>query len=87
MTYVLTPDDLDWTELDKPGHPNTGFFFTPSVIDKEFTDVYSAQLGRIQPGKGSTPHLDPSTTRSTSCEEPGRSVSARRNGPCDPARS
>jgi hypothetical protein len=19
MAYVLTPDDLDWTELDKPG--------------------------------------------------------------------
>jgi mannose-6-phosphate isomerase-like protein (cupin superfamily) len=59
MEYVLTPDDLDWTEIDKPGFPNTGFLFTPSVIDKDFTEVYSAQLGRIRPGKGSTPHRDP----------------------------
>jgi quercetin dioxygenase-like cupin family protein len=29
------------------------------VIDKDFTDVYSAQLGRIRTGMGSAPHHDP----------------------------
>jgi len=59
MQYVFTSDDLDWTEVEFAGHPNASFFFTPSVIDKDYTDAYSSQLGRIGPGKGSALHTDP----------------------------
>ena len=59
LQYVLTPDDLDWAEVDSAGHPNTDFMFTPSVIDKDYTDAYSSRLGLMRPGKGSGVHTDP----------------------------
>lgn len=59
MEYVLTSDDLDWTEIDREGSTITGFLFTPSVIDKDYTGAYSSQLGRIRPGNGSALHQDP----------------------------
>jgi len=59
MQYVVTPDDLDWAEVDPAGNPSTGFMFTPSVIDKDYTDSYSSRLGLMRPGNDSGLHTDP----------------------------
>jgi quercetin dioxygenase-like cupin family protein len=59
IQYVLTPDDLDWAEVDSAGRPNTDFMFTPSVIGTEYTGAYSSRLGLMRPGKGSGLHTDP----------------------------
>jgi quercetin dioxygenase-like cupin family protein len=59
MEYVLAPDDIVWNELENPRLPGVGFAFTPSVIDKDYTGVYSAQLGRIGTGGSSKLHRDP----------------------------
>jgi quercetin dioxygenase-like cupin family protein len=59
IRYVLEPDDLDWAEVDPAGRPNTDYKFTPSVIDKDYTDAYSSRLGMMRPGKASGLHTDP----------------------------
>ncbi|MFI5706401.1 cupin domain-containing protein [Kribbella sp. NPDC051620] len=58
MEYVLAPEDIVWKEFENPASPGIGFGFTPSVIDEEYTEVYSAQLGKIGPGGRSKPHVD-----------------------------
>jgi quercetin dioxygenase-like cupin family protein len=59
MEYVLAPDDIVWNAIDNPRVPGVGFAFSESVIDKEYTGVYSAQLGLIGPGGSSKLHRDP----------------------------
>jgi mannose-6-phosphate isomerase-like protein (cupin superfamily) len=59
MDYVLTPEDITWKVLEGSTWPGSGFGFTPSVIDAEYTQMYSAQLGKIGPGGLSNPHVDP----------------------------
>jgi mannose-6-phosphate isomerase-like protein (cupin superfamily) len=59
MSHVLQPDDVVWNKLENPRVPGVGFAFSESVIDKDYTDLYSAQLGLIGPGGSSKPHRDP----------------------------
>jgi quercetin dioxygenase-like cupin family protein len=59
IQYVLAPNDLDWAEVDPAGRPNADFKFTPSVIDKDYTEAYSSRLGLMRPGKASGVHTDP----------------------------
>lgn len=59
MNYVLAPDDIAWQTLEKPGFPGIGFQFSNSVIDKDYTSVYSVQLSKIGPGGRSKMHRDP----------------------------
>jgi mannose-6-phosphate isomerase-like protein (cupin superfamily) len=58
VDYVLAPEDITWKVLDGPTSPGVGFGFTPSVIDADYTESYSAQLGKISPGGLSKPHVD-----------------------------
>ncbi|MFD7446252.1 MULTISPECIES: cupin domain-containing protein [unclassified Streptomyces] len=59
MSHILQPDDIVWNKLDNPRVPGVGFAFSESVIDKDYTGLYSAQLGLIGPGGSSKPHRDP----------------------------
>jgi quercetin dioxygenase-like cupin family protein len=59
MDYVLAPEDITFKTLDGPTWPGAGFGFTPSVIGTDYTEHYSAQLGKIGPGGLSKPHVDP----------------------------
>ncbi|QRP48553.1 cupin domain-containing protein [Amycolatopsis sp. FDAARGOS 1241] len=59
MDYVLAPSDVVWNKIDNPRVPGVGFAFSESVIDEDYTGVYSAQLGLIGPGGSSKPHRDP----------------------------
>lgn len=59
MDHVIAAEDYDWNELTNPRVPGVGFAFTESVIGEDYTDVYSAQLGRIGPGGSSKLHRDP----------------------------
>jgi quercetin dioxygenase-like cupin family protein len=59
MDYVITPEDITWKALDSPTAPGVGFSFTPSVIGADYTEQYSAQLGKVAPGGLSKPHVDP----------------------------
>jgi mannose-6-phosphate isomerase-like protein (cupin superfamily) len=58
MDHILYPEDITWKVLESPTSPGVGFGFTPSVIDADYTDPYSAQLGKIGPGGLSKPHVD-----------------------------
>jgi quercetin dioxygenase-like cupin family protein len=58
MDYVITPEEITWKMLDDPAAPGTGFAFTPSVIDAEYTEQYSAQLCKVAPGGLSKSHVD-----------------------------
>jgi mannose-6-phosphate isomerase-like protein (cupin superfamily) len=58
MEYVLAPEDIRWKDMESPTSPGVGFGFTPSVIDSDYTEVFSAQLGKIGPGGKSKPHVD-----------------------------
>jgi quercetin dioxygenase-like cupin family protein len=59
MDYVLAPKDISWHRLEKPGFPGVGFHFSESVIDEDYTSVYSVQLSKIGPGGRSKLHRDP----------------------------
>jgi mannose-6-phosphate isomerase-like protein (cupin superfamily) len=59
MDYVLQPDEIVWNEITNPRVPGVGFAFSTSVVDADYTGVYSAQLGRIGAGGSSTLHRDP----------------------------
>jgi quercetin dioxygenase-like cupin family protein len=59
MDYVLAPEDITFKTLNSSTSPGVGFGFTQSVIDADYTEHYSAQLGKIGPGGLSKPHVDP----------------------------
>ncbi|MET7992092.1 cupin domain-containing protein [Amycolatopsis sp. NPDC005232] len=59
MNYVLNPSDIAWHRLEKPGFPGIGFQFSESVVDDDYTSVYSVQLSKIGPGGKSKLHRDP----------------------------
>ena len=59
MDYVLAPGDIQWNEMKNPKVQGAGFAFSTSVIDSDYTGVYSAQLGKIGPGGSSKLHRDP----------------------------
>ncbi|MEU4673205.1 cupin domain-containing protein [Amycolatopsis sp. NPDC023774] len=59
MNYVLNPADIAWHRLEKPGFPGIGFQFSESVVDDDYTSVYSVQLSKIGPGGKSKLHRDP----------------------------
>lgn len=59
MSFVIAPEDVTWNKLENPKIPGVGFAFSESVIDNDYTETYSAQLGLIGPGGKSTPHRDP----------------------------
>jgi mannose-6-phosphate isomerase-like protein (cupin superfamily) len=59
MQYVVAPQDIEWHRLEKPGFPGIGFEFSESLIDKDYTTVYSVQLSKIGPGGMSKLHRDP----------------------------
>lgn len=59
MEYVIPPADIVWKKIEDPNVPGVGFAVSESVIDKDYTGVYSAQLALIGPGGSSKMHRDP----------------------------
>jgi mannose-6-phosphate isomerase-like protein (cupin superfamily) len=55
---VLAPGDIVWNKLDKSGFPGVHFWFSQSVIDADYTGLFSAQLCKIGPGGRSRWHID-----------------------------
>jgi quercetin dioxygenase-like cupin family protein len=54
---VSNPDDRTWQPFSVEGA--TGFHFQFSLIGKEYTDAYSIDLVRVDPGGKSETHVDP----------------------------
>jgi mannose-6-phosphate isomerase-like protein (cupin superfamily) len=58
MQYVISPRDIEWRTLEKPGFPANGFQFTDNMIDEDYTSAYSVQMSKIGPGGRSKLHRE-----------------------------
>ena len=56
MNHVLQSDELPWKPFEAP--TLRGYALKPGVIGPEYTDAYSADLVRVEPGGYSASHID-----------------------------
>ena len=57
MERVFSVDDMPWTDLK--GLPGAGCFEFKARTDDAYTEAYSCELVRLEPGGHSVPHIEP----------------------------